>query len=55
MIVITTRKAPAFNNYRGWYMGEQHAQGKSHLPKDFDVHHRIPQDYMNPDRTLGQR
>jgi hypothetical protein len=38
-------RAPATDNHRGRYNAERHAKGKSRLPDDWDVHHRIPQEY----------
>src|SRR6185503_7402786 len=40
------RPAPATDNYRGRYQAARAEQGQSRLPEDWDVHHRIPQDYI---------
>ncbi|MEU4681427.1 DNRLRE domain-containing protein [Micromonospora sp. NPDC023737] len=35
------------DNYRGRYQADLHKQGLPRLPKDWDAHHRIPQEYRN--------
>jgi hypothetical protein len=41
------RPAPAEDNYRGRYQADLHEQDLERLPDDWDVHHRIPQEYMD--------
>ena len=45
--VVSARRPPAPENYRGRYNAAQHAEGKARLPDDWDAHHRIPQEYRD--------
>lgn len=44
---------PAVNNYRGRYQADLHQRGIERLQENWDVHHRIPQDYIGDPRFEG--
>lgn len=41
------RPPPSKENYRGRYNAAQAAKGRERLPKKWDAHHRIPQEYRD--------
>jgi hypothetical protein len=53
LIFVVEVEGIANNNYRGRFFADRRANGLSEMPQDWDVHHRIPQEYMDHPEFRG--